>query len=420
MKKWNNVYFYSYNSFGIVEKRKIINIVEGTAADHNLSIYPMSSSDPDSSRVAIVAAIGDGEAIEMEAIEHVHYDEWMMKVCVSKFAYGNNTEGYVDAAREMIGAHELGHVLGLKDIDNNNICHADNPDNKLHHQEVLMGYGTFMTSRSLDIQYKDIAGVAITRGFHTDEDHMWLNAGAQSDGQYKLICSICNGVKMVGSLSGYTYNTYGACNNRHSLANGNMMAVASYENKDYYKCRYCRYVAPFDNIATQQYSKTNVDSSQHRCVNTVTGLGYTFYEAHTNVRYITYDNTYHYTGCACGHISSKQQHIVTPTGPRYGICMACNNEVPIGNGTISPWGNGDASVDGISDFEGQILTENGSYMLPSGVIVLAPADVEAYLKGELIYRRACRGIPPSSSLMPKPSRENTDTLKKDFPREGNK
>ena len=171
------------------------------------------------------------------------------------------------------------------------------------------------------------------------------------------------------------------------------MAVASYENKDYYKCRYCRYVAPFDDIATQQYSKTNVDSSKHQCVNTVTGLGYTFYEAHTNVRYITYDNTYHYTGCACGHISSKQQHIVTPTGPRYGICMACNNEVPIGNGTISPWGNGDASVDGISDFEGQILTENGSYMLPSGVIVLALADVEAYLKGELSLPESLPGYP---------------------------
>ena len=88
-----------------------------------------------------------------------------------------------------------------------------------------------------------------------------------------------------------------------------------------------------------------------------------------------------------------EQHIVTPTGPRYGICMACNNEVPIGNGTISPWGNGDASVDGISDFEGQILTENGSYMLPSGVIVLAPADVEAYLKGELILPESLPGYP---------------------------
>ena len=64
--------------------------------------------------------------------------------------------------------------------------------------------------------------------------------------------------------------------------------------------------------------------------------------------------------------------------------MACNNEVPIGNGTISPWGNGGANVDGIFGFEGQILTGNGSYMLPNGVIVLTPADVDAYLKGELI------------------------------------
>lgn len=35
MKKWNNVYFYSFNSSGDLVKHKIINIVEGTEADHN-------------------------------------------------------------------------------------------------------------------------------------------------------------------------------------------------------------------------------------------------------------------------------------------------------------------------------------------------------------------------------------------------
>ena len=36
MKKWNNVYFYSHNSDGSITKNKIINIVEGTADNHNL------------------------------------------------------------------------------------------------------------------------------------------------------------------------------------------------------------------------------------------------------------------------------------------------------------------------------------------------------------------------------------------------
>ena len=75
-----------------------------------------------------------------------------------------------------------------------------------------------MRMLNCSVLYKDIAGVAITRGFHTDNDHKWLNCGLQSDGNYKLVCSICNGVKQVTSLSGYTYETYGACNNRHTVS----------------------------------------------------------------------------------------------------------------------------------------------------------------------------------------------------------
>ena len=30
-------------------------------------------------------------------------------------------------------------------------------------------------------------------------------------------------------------------------------------------------------------------------------------------------------------------------------------------------------------------TENGSYLLPNGTVVLAEADLDAYLKGELIF-----------------------------------
>ncbi len=40
MKKWNNIYFYSYNIYGTLEKHKVINIIEGTESDHNLIIYP--------------------------------------------------------------------------------------------------------------------------------------------------------------------------------------------------------------------------------------------------------------------------------------------------------------------------------------------------------------------------------------------
>ena len=255
MKKWNNVYFYSYDATGNVVKNKIINVVEGTAEDHNLSIYPNGGTE----HIATTGVVtGTHDNVETGDILHRHYSEWKMNVYVYHFYVHENDErydlDYVNLVRERNGAHELGHVLGLRDVEK--YCNATNLTD-WHHEEILMGYGD-MSRRSVDITYKDIAGVAITRGFHTDADHMWLNAGVQSDGTYKLICSICNGIKYVNSLSGLSYNTYGACNDNHELSDGNMMAVASYGDEDYFKCKYCRYVAPFFSNMPQMSTRCGI------------------------------------------------------------------------------------------------------------------------------------------------------------------
>ena len=271
------------------------------------------------------------------------------------------------------GAHETGHVLGLLDLDNDNLCNADNSG--WHHHEVLMGYGNPTSQRSANITYKDIAGVAITRGFHTDSDHKWLNCGLQSDGKYKLVCSICNGVKNVSSLSGYTYNTYGACGNNHSLSSGNMMAVASYGNKDYYKCEYCRYVAPFDSNVTQNYTKTYQGNNIDKYVNTVSGLEYTFYQEHTHSYHYEWKSEGRHTAsCECGSYVTESHTAVPgsfggPTG--YGICMYCHGRVSMGTLLSVP--------------EGLAHTDNGSYILPNGNIILVEEDVEAYLAGTLEF-----------------------------------
>ena len=275
MKKWNNVYFYSYDDNGILNKHKIINIVEGTATDHNLTIYPVTGKD----FIAATSPIGTMDEIESGTVSHRHYSKWEMEVNIDYFyVHGTYTQTYIDLVRERNGAHEFGHVLGLRDVDSSNLCNATT--SVQHHHELLMGYGSPMADRSSDITYKDIAGVAITRGLHTDSDHKWLNCGLQSNGKYKLLCSICNGIIEVSSLSGYTYETYGACGSNHNLSDGNMIAVASYGTKDYYKCEYCRYVAPFDSNVTQNYTKTNYNSYFHKYVNNVNGLNYTFYEEH--------------------------------------------------------------------------------------------------------------------------------------------
>jgi len=370
MKKWNKIYFYSYADNGVITKHKLINVIEGTASDHNLTIYPNQSIG----KIASTSYSNPVEQIETGTTNHSHYSNWDMIVYVNNF-YENyfNTaeEAYVN--RENTGAHEFGHVLGLSDVD----IWCDAKTTEEHHHEIIMGYGEPLTDRSCNITYKDIAGVAITRGFHTDNDHKWLNRGVQEDGKYELVCSICNGVKNVYSLSGYTYDTFGACNNNHSLTSGNMFAVASYESKDYYKCKYCRYVAPFDSNVTQNYTKTYYTSALHKCVNNVVGLEYSFYEEHTLDTYVYLDKYTHRCSCACGTGAHTEAHTILASdivdGSYYAPCMGCGYLLDLRDDDY----NTIASIMQVS--------VNGSYILPSGIVVLVDEDVQAYLDGTLVF-----------------------------------
>ena len=388
MKKWNNVYFYTEVSPGLILKHKLINIVEGTATDYNIIVYPMTGNRE---FIALTYTHGSGDEVESGDVEHKHYSEWEMHVNVDYF-YENEvcSAGNATLTRERNGAHEFGHVLGLRDIDSNNLCNAG--ASQQHHQELLMGYGAPFSERSFNITYKDIAGAAITRGLHTDYDHQWLSMGAQSDGQYKLVCSVCNGVKNVGTLEDISYDVYGVCNNNHTLAGGNMMPVASYGNKDYFKCKYCRYVAPFSDIVPQNYTKTYLTDGMHEVINNVQGLEYSFYESHEivnnecvgcgthihsyTVRHQWYTDTMHKSYCSCGEYTMNN-HVVASgsfSSGGMGLCIECRGRVFMGVLESVPDSN-------------RLHTKNGSFILTNGIIVLVEEDMEAYLKGELVFYR---------------------------------
>ena len=374
MKKWNNVYFYSYNQDGTITKNKLINVVEGSANNHNLTIYPVTGVNGMIAGTG-VAATSDELIIETGTTTHAHYSDWVMLVNIDYFyPHAQLTNDIVNFIKDRNGAHELGHVLGLLDVDNEHLCGSTLEDQ--HHYELLMGYGEEMLDRSSNITYKDIAGVAITRGFHTDSDHKWLNCGLQSDGKYKLVCSICNGVKNVASLNGYIYQTYGACGGNHNLSSGNMLAVASYGNKDYYKCEYCRYVAPFSSIVTQNYSRTYYGNNLDKYTNTVSGLEYSFYKEHSHsYSYRWVSDTRHERTCRdCGEVSTAA-HVVAhgafPTPEGYAICLQCHGNVFMGVLQSIP--------------AGLAHTDNGSYILTNGTIVLVEEDVEAYMAGTLEF-----------------------------------
>ena len=394
MKKWNNVYFYSYNSDGTITKNKLIEVVEITEGTPNIIISPATMNEMGDDMAGTVEYTEWG-GVETVSNNHIHYSHWLMWVNIDAFCEETDyTRRYnvtsADTAwiKEQTGAHELGHVLGLFDLDADNLCGATGSG--WHHHEALMGYGFPPSQRTLNISYRDIAGVAITRGFHTDNDHKWLNMGQQSDGKYKLVCSICNGVRHVTTeeLIEYSYHTYGACNNEHDLPDGNMMAVASYGNQDYYKCKYCRYVAPFSEIVEQNYSKVCCSADYHRCVNTVNGLAYEFYEPHTLVDGVCTECTSHdYNDCvylnqlshqrvcACGETGATERHYVTGGNGinRFVPCAGCGYMLDMR----------DDIHEGIMSITQ--VSVNGSYIRSDGIVVLVDEDIEAYLAGTLQF-----------------------------------
>ena len=451
--KWNNIYYYTYDENGNRISNKIINIIQGTKDNHNLSIFPIENgSDMNNEKVTYFAATAPtGKPNEIDTgidnIDHLHYEEWKMYVNLEYFHYNSDAKSiYVDYSREAVGGHEMGHVLGLRDVDSG--CSASYETN--HHGEVLMGYGD-VSYRALDITYKDIAGVSIARGFHTDSDHIWM-LRTNSDSTKDVICSLCNGVRYdidttINSQGKECYenkevNIYKSCTH-YNGSNSNMLLVATNGEQDFYKCQYCRHIetvevynefnlptnnssiSTTDNIEAGEilYFKLNVTTSNTYQINITsdnsvefdlfdedfnvvdcyesstsktsllsggesyylrvkfsnsadTGSVITTISRHTHSNIYTWlDYNNHRESCSCG-CSSIQGHAITNedynSGNLYATCIICGGEAMVG--FIEMNGNN------------VLRTENGSFILSNGVIVLVDDDIEGYLNGTLIFR----------------------------------
>lgn len=371
LEKWNNIYFYSTDTDGYIEKRKLINIQEvSNAADSNVILYPKE----DSRNMYAYMNFDTSSKIVIEDPNGIHYHYTKARIFFNLAYFNILNESLKNIVLKRTGAHEMGHVLGLEDIDEIEESLSDT----YHHEEILMGYGKTL-HRQTDITYKDLVGVAITRGYHTDRDHKWLyDSESSSSDKKKLICSICNAVKYVPNLLSYSYYIYKVCSNNHNLSSGNMFAVASYNNYDYFKCKYCRYVAPFNQKVLQNYIKQGYSNKQkHKVINQVSGLSYTFLENHLFTFYRYFDNIRHRKSCRyCGEIKS-QQHSVTledaTDGDNKATCLGCDTLL-------------DLNFDIAEVIEStEQVTLNGSFILPNGIVVLAPEDIDAFEYGTLIF-----------------------------------
>ena len=134
-------------------------------------------------------------------------------------------------------------------------------------------------------------------------------------------------------------------------------------------CSECGYTAEANHEYTIPYSSTNTSHSL-KCA-----CGATTTEAHYAYRFGPLDNSLHTVYCKCGK-EWTEPHVVESgsyTGNnKYALCLACGRLVTVGM-TLHPTMN---------DLP---RSENGSFILPDGVIVLVDEDIEAYFAGTLEF-----------------------------------
>ena len=121
-------------------------------------------------------------------------------------------------------------------------------------------------------------------------------------------------------------------------------------------------------------------------VNTTTSgtVNFTIYgppHTHSYTSWIYNNNISHIEVCDCGTIGTAiQPHAISPND-RYkdrANCIGCGAIINLTGG------GGITIVPGPSNNNTQV-TINGSYILPSGIIILVDEDIEDYLNGTLVF-----------------------------------
>ena len=107
-------------------------------------------------------------------------------------------------------------------------------------------------------------------------------------------------------------------------------------------------------------------------------------ESHSHSYEMQYYNyKWHKLTCECGQTSGNNQvHSILQSSiidERYAPCIGCgymldlNSDMPIVRGL-----NTNVNIE---------MSTNGSYILPSGIIVLVDEDLDAYLNGTLVFNK---------------------------------
>ncbi len=281
-------------------------VVEGTYFDYNIIICPSALSH--NGHPAWVEKL---HAKVETGVDHPHIDFSSINYYL-EYYIDLLPSGSLRLNMDIIttSTHELGHQLGLADM------YASQSSCGITHTYALMGRSV----SKMYIPYQDLAGVIVTRGIHTDNDHIWRKYATSSG--YKVKCVLCSGISAV-SLATYN-NAYNktTCNNVHTLASGNLLEVAYNDTKHYYKCKHCDSVGANGSFVATEHNLTTInDSSGHRTSCNI--CNYSVLELHD---YLFNPTSFlfrgHYLSCECGQRKLFAHEYEYPM-PGYSVCRIC-------------------------------------------------------------------------------------------------
>lgn len=154
-----------------------------------------------------------------------------------------------------------------------------------------------------------------------------------------------------------------------SHTHSNNFGVTTTENNVPTTEYYC-----YDSSNIRTYNAHIHSFIDHRCV---VCYEYSQSSHYYHEPYTWISNEKHRATCGCGK-KALEGHAVSNGsfvgGGRYATCLQCGGKASIGFIIDGPW-----------SLTSQLVTVNGSYILPNGVVVLVDEDIEPYLNGSLTF-----------------------------------
>lgn len=143
-------------------------------------------------------------------------------------------------------------------------------------------------------------------------------------------------------------------------------------------------VIPFLTYSYRFIVETNMVQNENNRGRVVIGdidiVGYeTAQHVHSFTNWVYNDHMTHIEKCDCGLIgTTTRPHVISASesGNRYATCLECNHLLDLTT---------DMGIVQMSSNTPILITTNGSYILPNGIVVLVDDDLDAYFLGTLIF-----------------------------------